>query len=129
MRRNESKPIGAALLCAALLAGLPFLSACGSKTPGPEAQMVQVQLTDQGIMMPGSLPAGETTFNVVNSGSSEHSFGLAGPAGEKKLEEPLKPGESATLDVVLDSGTIGSTAPPTRAGSPCRSPWSSVLSR
>ncbi len=107
MRRNESKPIGAALLCAALLAGLPFLTACGGSKPvaQQEAQTVQVQITDQGIGMPASLPAGVTTFKVVNSGNSEHSFGLSGPAGEKKLEEPLKPGESASLDVVLDSGT------------------------
>jgi hypothetical protein len=105
MRRNASKPISAALLCAALLAGLPFLIACGGKTVAPEARTVQVQITDQGIQMPASLPSGVTTFQISNSGSSEHSFGLAGPAGDKKLDEPLKPGESASLDVVLDSGT------------------------
>ena len=106
MRRNGTKLMSAALLCAALLAGLPFLTACGGSKPVAQgAQTVQVQITDQGISMPASLPAGVTTFKVTNSGSSQHSFGLTGPAGEKKLEEPLKPGESASLDVVLDSGT------------------------
>lgn len=106
MRHNESKLISAALLCAALLAGLPFLTACGgSKTAAPEARMVQVQITDQGIQMPASLPSGVTTFQVSNSGSSEHSFGITGPSGDMKLDAPLKPGESASLDMVLDSGT------------------------
>ena len=118
MRRNESKPIGAALLCAALLAGLTFFTACSGKPAARSGiQTVQVRITDQGIEMPSSLPSGATTFEVTNSGTSEHSFGLTGPAGEKKLDEPLKPGESASLDVPLDIGTyrVYSPSDPGRA--------------
>jgi uncharacterized cupredoxin-like copper-binding protein len=104
MRRNGSKQTGAALLCAALLAGLPFLIACGG-TAEQEIQAVQVRITDHGIEMPPSLPTGATTFEVTNAGSSAHSFALAGPAGDAKLEAPLKPGETGTLEVVLDTGT------------------------
>jgi uncharacterized cupredoxin-like copper-binding protein len=86
--------------------GLLFFIGCGGKpVTQQKTQTVQVQITDQGIQMPPSLPAGATTFEVSNTGSSEHSFGIAGPAGDKKLEEPLKPGESASLDVFLDSGS------------------------
>ena len=106
MRRNESKPIGAVFLFAILLAGLPFLVACGgAKTAAPEARIVEVQITDQGIQMPPSLPSGVTTFKIANAGTSEHSFGITGPSGDMKLDAPLKPGESASLDMVLDNGT------------------------
>lgn|SRR5947209_9312338 len=107
MRYDGSKQIGAALLCAALLAGLTFFTACGGAKSGtqPQGQTVQVRITDQGIEMPPSLPSGVTTFQVTNSGSGEHSFGVSGPAGDKRLDHALKPGESASLDMILDSGT------------------------
>ena len=116
MRRNESRPIGAALLCAALFAGLTLFTACGKPAGQEEIQTVQVRITDQGIEMPSSLPAGATTFEVTNSGSSEHSFGLAGPGGVQKLEEPLKPGESASLEVPLGSGTYRVYSPGDQGG-------------
>jgi uncharacterized cupredoxin-like copper-binding protein len=105
MRRNGSKQMGAALLCAALLAGLPFFIACGSNTTDQENQTVQVRVTDHQIEMPPSLPTGVTTFEVTNAGSGDHSLGITGPAGDAKLEAPLKPGETGSLEMVLDSGT------------------------
>ncbi len=106
MTRNERKQLGAALLCAVVLAGLPLLTACSSKSATPKgANVVQVQLTDQGIQMPATLPSGVTTFQVANAGTSEHSFAVTGPSGDLKLEAPLKPGESGSLDIVLDPGT------------------------
>jgi len=107
MKFNGNRQIGAALLCAALLVGLPFFTACGGAKSAtqPQGQTVQVRITDQGIEMPLSLPSGVTTFQVTNSGSGEHSFGVSGPVGDKKLDHALKPGESASLDVILDSGT------------------------
>lgn len=51
------------------------------------------------------MPTGATTFEVTNAGSHEHSFGITGPAGDMLLEEPLKPGETATLDMNLEEGT------------------------
>ena len=106
MKSNGSKPVGAALLCAALLVGLSLFTACGGAKPAnQQAQTIQVQITDQGIEMPPSLPSGVTTFKIANSGSSEHSFEISGPSGDQKLDHALKPGESASLDMVLDSGT------------------------
>ncbi len=106
MKRNRNNLTGVALLCA-LLVGLPFLVACGGNSESQQdIKVVQVQVTDQGIEMPNPLPTGMTTFEVTNTGSREHSFGLTGPGGDLKLEESLKPGETASMEgVVLDTGT------------------------
>ncbi|HYU31092.1 MAG TPA: cupredoxin domain-containing protein [Thermoanaerobaculia bacterium] len=106
MKTNGSKQMGAALLCAVLLMGLPFFIACGgSKAKTQEAQLIQVQVTDDHIQMPNSLPTGKTTFQVTNTGSQEHSLEITGPAGDQKLEAALKPGESGSLEMYLDTGT------------------------
>jgi Cupredoxin-like domain len=106
MTRNGSKQMSAALLCATLLVGLPLFTACGGdKTEAPEIQTVQVGVTDQQLQMPESLPTGPTKFEVTNKGTHEHSFGITGPAGDQKLEQTLKPGESASLELYLDTGT------------------------
>lgn len=107
MTRNERNRMGAALLCAALLAGMPFLVACGGGDHETEAeiQTVQVQINDHQLEMPSSLPTGPTMFHISNAGSHDHSFGITGPAGEQKLEKPLKPGETAELELYLDTGT------------------------
>ena len=105
---NPRNPVGAfarLLLCAALLTTLPLLAACGGNGNGAQAQTVQVQLTDQQIRMPASLPSGMTTFEVKNTGTIEHSFGVTGPAGDKVLDKPLKPGEAAELEMDLGTGT------------------------
>jgi len=108
MKRHENRNnISAVLLCAALLAGLPFFTACvGGNADGPEAQLVQVRVTDTAIEMPNPLPTGAAKFEITNAGTHEHSFGITGPVGEIALEKPLKPGETATLDeMFLDTGT------------------------
>lgn len=92
----------------AILAGLPLLVGCGgTKQPevAQQSQKVQVSVSDKNIEMPASLPAGKTLFTVTNTGKREHSFGIAGPAGDKVLEKTLKPGESGALELRLDSGT------------------------
>jgi Cupredoxin-like domain len=105
MTFQERKRTGAALLCA-VLAVFPFFVACGGDThEAAQDQTVQVRVTDQELAMPGSLPTGATTFEVTNAGSHEHSFGITGPAGDMLLEEPLKPGETATLAMNLEAGT------------------------
>ena len=105
-RRNLVGAFAPLLLCAALLTTLPLLTACGGNANnGVEPQAVQVQLTDQQIQMPASLPSGVTTFEIKNTGSIEHSFGVSGPAGEKVLDQPLKPGETAELEMDLGTGT------------------------
>ncbi|MES1241279.1 MAG: hypothetical protein ABUT39_06630 [Acidobacteriota bacterium] len=105
MKFQESKRSGVVLLFIALLACMPFVVACGDASQGTEDRTVQVNVTDQELQMPESLPTGATTFEVKNAGSQEHSFGIVGPAGDKVLDKPLQPGETATLDIVLDAGT------------------------
>lgn len=104
--RNLVGAFARLLLCAALLTTLPLLTACGDNNDyEAQAQTVQVQLTDQQIQMPASLPSGMTTFEIKNTGTMEHSFGVSGPAGDKVLDEPLKPGETAELEMDLGTGT------------------------
>ena len=107
MKLNGTKHIGAALLCAALLAGLPFFVACGGHDDAEpqQAKVVDVRVTDHDLEMTASLPTGLTTFQITNTGTHEHSFGITGPSGDKSLEAPLKPGETASLEMVLDTGT------------------------
>jgi hypothetical protein len=105
MKFHESNRRGAVLLFAALLACLPFVIACGDSSSAIQDHVVQVNVTDQQLQMPESLPTGPTTFQVTNAGNHEHSFGIVGPAGDKTLDKTLKPGESATLDINLDAGT------------------------
>lgn len=108
MKRHENRNrISTLLLCAALLATLPLLTGCvGGNADKPEAQVVQVKLTDSAIEMPNPLPTGAAKFQIMNTGTHEHSFGITGPAGDITLEKPLKPGETAELDeMFLDTGT------------------------
>lgn len=106
MKLNGTKQMRAALLCAALLTGLPFFVACGGDdTEEQQIQTIQVRITDQRIEMPAELPTGKAVFEVVNAGTREHSFGVTGPSGDLKLEEALEPGETGKLDVVLETGS------------------------
>ncbi len=100
-----------ALVCATLLAALPVLAACGGKTPAADQkqavqqrQTIEVRITDDHLEMTDSLPSGATTFHVVNSGALPHSFGVAGPAGDKTLDD-LQPGATANLEMDLEEGT------------------------
>jgi uncharacterized cupredoxin-like copper-binding protein len=98
--------MGAAFLCAALLTGLPLLTACGGNSEDAvQIQTVDVRVTDHHLEMPDSLPTGPTKFQVTNTGSHDHSFGITGPNADDKLEAALKPGETATLEMFLDIGT------------------------
>src|SRR5262245_53119754 len=69
-----------------------------------QSNVVQVSLVDGHIDMPETLPAGPTTFEVTNNGTTEHNFEIGGPAMELKLESNLSPGQSGTLDVDLAPG-------------------------
>jgi hypothetical protein len=108
MRRTTSnlgRRNGAALLGAALVAALPFVFACNGAKESIPSNAVQVLVSDNNIQMPESLPSGPTTFEVINTGHSAHSFGITGPAGDKTLDKALQPGETTTLTFNLDTGT------------------------
>jgi hypothetical protein len=114
MIRNANKRTRAALLCAAMLTGLPFFVACGgdrAEEVQQQAQVIQVRVTDHQLEMPNPLPTGPTRFEITNAGSHEHSFGLTGPGGEQLLEEPIKPGETASMELYLDIGTYRAYCP------------------
>jgi uncharacterized cupredoxin-like copper-binding protein len=75
------------------------------ETPATGDAIVEVRLHGRTIEMPGSLPPGETTFTVSNSGDTEHNFEIEGNGVERELEANLAPGESGELTVTLEPGT------------------------
>lgn len=64
-----------------------------------------VTLVDYRIEMSDTLPASQVTFNISNAGEHEHSFEIEGEGIERKLDRPLKPGQSAKLVADLRAGT------------------------
>ena len=81
-------------------------------TAGPsQAGTVHVSLRDLQIEMPTVLPAGSVTFQVHNSGSHEHGFGIEGPGLERALPQTLETGESGQLSVDLAVGTYRAYCP------------------
>ncbi len=77
-------------------------------SPSPTAEegnMVEVALTEFEVEMPSSLPAGPTTFNVMNSGTIVHNFEIEGQGIEEEFDENLQPGETRTMEVDLQPGT------------------------
>jgi hypothetical protein len=115
MLRKINRRTGALLFCA-MLAALPFVVACSGDTAEVLENSVQVVVTDDHIEMPASLPNGLTNFEIVNAGSQPHTLAITGPAGETTLDRPLKPGESGSLKVSLDTGTYRVYSP--TAGEP-----------
>jgi uncharacterized cupredoxin-like copper-binding protein len=107
MKRQETRErISTALLWATLLVILPLLVACVGGKAKEEAPTVQVRVTDNAIEMPNPMPTGAVKFQITNAGTHEHSFGITGPVGDITLPQPLKPGETASLDeMFLDTGT------------------------
>lgn len=69
-----------------------------------DGNVVQVTLVDGAIEMPAELPAGPTTFAVVNAGVFEHDFQIEGQGIDQKLESTLDPGETGSLQVDLQPG-------------------------
>lgn len=91
-----------------------LLPACASSqnATGPttytktaDGAQVQVLLDEYKIHMPTTIPPGEITLNVKNTGHHEHTIEVSGQAVDAKLSPNLKPGESATLRVHLNPGT------------------------
>jgi uncharacterized cupredoxin-like copper-binding protein len=73
--------------------------------PAAGTAAVEVLLHGRTIEMPGSLPPGETTFTVTNTGEHEHSFEIEGNGVERELAANLAPGETGELTITLEPGT------------------------
>lgn len=65
---------------------------------------IEVGLREFSIDMPGSIPAGMTTFEVTNNGTFEHNFHLEGQGIDQVFDTNLQPGESRTMQVDLQPG-------------------------
>lgn len=98
-----------------ILAALPLLlalAACAPEQDQSEAlsqrfdenKAVEVRLAGYQINMPTSVPAGSTTFQITNAGDMPHSFEVEGQGIEAKLDNPLPPGGTGTLQVDLQPG-------------------------
>jgi hypothetical protein len=100
------------LMLAALLLGVTLV-ACETEgddtttegTPPAEGAAVEVVLTEFTIDMPDSVPAGNVSFDIANSGTMAHNFEVEGQGIEESLDEDLDPNQAETLTVELAPGT------------------------
>src|SRR2546421_10215379 len=103
-------PIGCVALTLALFLLAPACSsqhATGTTTYTRTTSGVQVQvlLDEYKIHMPTTIPAGEVTFNVKNTGGHKHNIEINGRGIDAKPPHDLDPGQSADLHTHLDPGT------------------------
>jgi len=73
-------------------------------TPDADARKVNVQVTDKGVQMPKTLPAGKTAFVVTNKGEQKHNFEITGNNLEKSFWFSIAPGASKSMQVDLKPG-------------------------
>ena len=98
--------VGATALLVTLL--VPTLYATMLKE---SLEAVDVKLSEYKIEMPGTLPAGPTTFNVVNTGNKKHNLEIKGQGTDQKLKSDLEQGESGTMQIDLKPGTYQASCP------------------
>jgi hypothetical protein len=73
--------------------------------PDADARKVEVTLSEKGVQMPKSLPAGKTAFIVRNTGKQGHNFEVEGGGLEKSFWFAVPPNDSKTMQVDLKPGT------------------------
>jgi hypothetical protein len=78
---------------------------------GKESADVDVSLGKAHLDMPTSVNAGEITFKVTNIGTESRAFKISGPGLERYFTQPLPPGESQKMTVILDPGVYKVEAP------------------
>ena len=76
--------------------------------PSPGQIVVEVELTDDGIVMSDEIAAGDLLFEVTNSGEQPHGFAIDGHDG---MLESLQPNQLDTLAVSLEPGTYLAYSP------------------
>lgn len=84
----------------------PSTEPATDSTPAASAAgAVEVTLSEFAIDMPTTLPAGETTFSISNTGEFPHNLEIEGEGIEAALEENLEGGQSGEYTVDLAPGT------------------------
>ncbi|MFN2507393.1 MAG: cupredoxin domain-containing protein [Chthoniobacterales bacterium] len=73
--------------------------------PDADARKVNVQVSDRGVQMPKSLPAGKTAFIVKNTGKQKHNFDIEGEHLDKSFWFGIAPNATKTMQVNLKPGT------------------------
>ena len=76
--------------------------------PSPGQVVVEVELTDDGIVMNDEIAAGDLLFEVTNSGEQPHGFAIDGHDGGL---ESLQPDQLDTVAVALEPGTYVAYSP------------------
>lgn len=101
---STGAPLAQTAVAAAQTAVKTAVVPLGSITPPAGASAIQVKLTENKIDMPASLRTGVFLFMVNNAGTTEHNFAIQGSGIDKKLDNNLKPGETAPLVIQLPPG-------------------------
>jgi hypothetical protein len=78
---------------------------------GKEGAVVDVSLGKAHMDMPINVNAGAITFKVTNVGTESRAFKISGPGLERYFTQPLPPGESQRMSVILDPGVYKVEAP------------------
>ena len=73
--------------------------------------LIDVELDEWVIVMPETIPVGETVFVISNAGAFVHNFRIQGQGIDETLPDDLRPGDSARLEVNLEPGTYEVTCP------------------
>ena len=74
------------------------------REPDADARKVDVKVSDAGVQMPKSLPAGKTAFIVKNSGKQPHNFEIEGSGVDKSFWFAIEPNQTKTMQVDLKPG-------------------------
>ena len=78
---------------------------------GKESADIDVSLGKTQLDMPTNVNAGAITFKVTNIGTESRAFKISGPGLERYFTQPLPPGESQKMTVILDPGVYKVEAP------------------
>jgi hypothetical protein len=78
---------------------------------GKQTAAVEVSLGKTHMDMPTNVDAGVITFKVTNIGTESRAFKISGPGLERYFTQPLPPGETQRMSVILDPGVYKVEAP------------------
>lgn len=79
-------------------------AAAPQSAPANEVREVDLVIRETAIDAPVSLIEGPITFSISNATRGERTVAVEGRGGPWRLERPIPPDRSMTLDVVLEPG-------------------------